>query len=140
MAVAVHPPTNILKETTFRVALAERAPLVPLEHVKAHLTVIGAFARLLQDIDGSFQGANQTHALCSFLSKSLYRLELWVTKVLGPLSIRDTIQSNELPPLDVALVLHAYMLSPHHYLEDCMRCYPQLLGAGPFPLVAMVYL
>jgi hypothetical protein len=73
----------------------------------------------------------------SFLSRALHRLELWLTAVLGPSKDRNSIEPEELPPLDVALVLHSYMLSPHRYFEDATTRFPQLLGMGAFPLTGL---
>ncbi|KAF2465710.1 uncharacterized protein BDR25DRAFT_294736 [Lindgomyces ingoldianus] len=41
--------------------------------------------------------------------------------------------NERLPPLDVLMVWHAYMLNPQAYLEDCMRLSRHQIWSTPFP-------
>ncbi|KAH8689422.1 hypothetical protein BGW36DRAFT_308446 [Talaromyces proteolyticus] len=47
--------------------------------------------------------------------------------------IRVTLTREELPPLDVLMVWHTFMLNPRAYLEDCFRQARMNLWATPFP-------
>ncbi len=51
---------------------------------------------------------------------------------------RLSIQEFELPPLDVAALLHAFVLAPFEYFEDCLVKFPKLYSSGPYPLLAIV--
>ncbi|KAL3466081.1 hypothetical protein BJX64DRAFT_285012 [Aspergillus heterothallicus] len=44
------------------------------------------------------------------------------------------IEREALPPLDVLMVWHTFMLNPRAYLEDCLRSGKMNLWATPFPL------
>jgi len=53
---------------------------------------------------------------------------------------RRSIQEFELPPLDVAALLHAFVLAPFEYFEDCLVKFPKLYSSGPYPLLAIAKL
>ncbi|KAF2802183.1 uncharacterized protein BDZ99DRAFT_512635 [Mytilinidion resinicola] len=50
-----------------------------------------------------------------------------------PVSRQPLGIGEKLPPLDILMVWHAYMLNPRVYLEDCMRLSRQDLYTTPFP-------
>lgn len=50
-----------------------------------------------------------------------------------PHQVPRQIGKDELPPLDVLMVWHAYMLNPRTYLEDCMRFGLGSLWASDMP-------
>ncbi|KAJ8597620.1 hypothetical protein M405DRAFT_724080 [Rhizopogon salebrosus TDB-379] len=70
-----------------------------------------------------------------FVSLAVERFERWC----GPGAITSTnIQSYRLPPVDVVMVWHAYLLNPGWYIEDTMRI-SQLTALAAFnPYMDMV--
>ena len=134
---ALYAP-NVNHSERFQAALNTLSPLVKLDHIKAHLVLIGAFREALEKVDkftGSFE---LTDALCSYLSRGVHRLHAWLTYVISTSADRSTVQPQELPPLDVLLLFHAYLLRPHRFYEASITTYPQLFAMGPFPLLQVV--
>jgi hypothetical protein len=70
----------------------------------------------------------------------VYRLELYLKHVLSSSPNARSLQSRDLPPLDVALALHSYVLSPHRLFEDTLSEFPQLLALSEFPVIELVFL
>ncbi|THH01080.1 hypothetical protein EW145_g6980 [Phellinidium pouzarii] len=109
----------------FKASLLRISPLVSIDRVKDQLLFIGAWLRFYQE-------AEEAGILNFVLARSVYRFELWLKHVViertGPL------QPCELPPFDVAMMLHACMLSPRRHYEDGLVRFPQLLEIGAFPL------
>jgi len=128
---------------TFTTELKKRSPLISLDLLKAHLVLIGAFAQTLNQFDPFIallpiqEGLVCPPKLRSFLLKASHRLELWLTHVICNDRAEQTLSLQDLPPLDVALVLQAYMLSPHRYFEDTYVRFPGLASAGAYPLVEL---
>ncbi|PPQ96744.1 hypothetical protein CVT26_010229 [Gymnopilus dilepis] len=74
-----------------------------------------------------------------FLRRSVYRFRLWIERVLrpkfekcGPTHVG--LDDHEIPPYDVALVLHAFMLHPRAFYSDTIRLFPELAVLNGFPL------
>ena len=105
--------------------------------------------------------AEPDHAWMIFLNKALHRFELYVTNVLRTLpqlaqynphfqdlsleraTSKDVIcmqlPSTHLPPLDVALIWHAYCLNPSRLYEDAHRVQKYApLAQVAFPLESLV--
>lgn len=116
-------------------------PVIPSD-LYAHLILLGAFHRLRRDVrtqkgktDITLQPDEQWAV---FLERAVYRFELWATKVIvsststadGPVTKSRELAPNELPPLDVMMVWHTYMLNPRTYYEDTLRNLPGLLQIG----------
>ncbi|KIO19310.1 hypothetical protein M407DRAFT_56741, partial [Tulasnella calospora MUT 4182] len=78
-----------------------------------------------------------------FLQRAVYRFEQWVARMIGTGDDGEDevsgqprrLAPNEVPPLDVIMVWHTYMLNPKTYYEDCLRKLPGLLKIGSFPLL-----
>ncbi|KAI5121926.1 hypothetical protein M0805_000255 [Coniferiporia weirii] len=109
MGVVDNIPTSHHEE--FRAALLRLSPLVSVDRIKDHLLFIGAWVRFYQKAEGA-------GTLAALLARGVHRFEL----------------PCELPPFDVAMMLHTCMLSPHRYYEDGLTRFPQLLAIGAFPL------
>lgn len=124
----------------FRANLDKISPLVTIERTKAHLLLTGAFVRLLDPIGPSYMGTVISDRLHSFLSRAVYRLELYLKHVLSSSPNAQSLQSRDLPPLDVALALHSYVLSPHRLFEDSLSSFPQLLALSEFPVIELAKL
>ena len=124
----------------FRSKLSQLDPLISMPKVKAHLKLTGAFMALFQQADGGAFNPDQPppQAFTSFLVRAVHRFELWLKLVVLPSKDRTSIESNELPPLDVVAVWHAFVLGPFRYYEDCKFKFPQLYASGPFPVRELV--
>ena len=90
-----------------------------------------------------------------FVAVAVTRFETWLQKTLptgfrpslarstatNPSEMDKLLEQTEplawtqdlLPPLDVLLVLHSYMLNPHDFLQDCLRCGGLALWKAGFP-------
>lgn len=121
--------------------------LVNESDVLAHLDLISVFHKVhhaIQDggvvVDPLSDLPVISAAQMLFLARAQHRFDLWIEKVLQRPG-RDTNNSllpEEIPPVDVLMLLHSYMLRPLHYREDLIRVYPCLGGVGAFPLRAVV--
>ncbi|KAF9786260.1 hypothetical protein BJ322DRAFT_775798 [Thelephora terrestris] len=103
-------------------------PLVSIENLKSHLRLLGMFALMKQkveDPDSDPQVMERIPPLAKalppewrwvwFLELAVERFERWAASlnVSGGLFV--------LPPIDVWMIWHAYMLNPIWYAEDCER-------------------
>ncbi|KAL0957947.1 hypothetical protein HGRIS_000128 [Hohenbuehelia grisea] len=115
-------------------------PLVDDSSAKDHLILMGAFTEFLR-AQGCVIDKNYLEDVSfrNILHRAQHRLDLWLRKIVG-LDHRKALQPNELPPLDVALVLHAYMISPHYFYEDSHSRVPELSALAKFPLHELVNL
>ncbi|KAH8920909.1 hypothetical protein BT69DRAFT_1352019 [Atractiella rhizophila] len=134
---------------SFSVANRPHQPFVHPPAVLAHLRLLGAFHALRQSVeanelheqkenlptisvsssDGGASGAvklPQELLWSLFLHQAVSRFQLWSSLVLSSSSSRSSasasgrLEENQLPPIDVLLVWHAYLLNPWTYWEDCL--------------------
>ncbi|OBZ74115.1 hypothetical protein A0H81_06465 [Grifola frondosa] len=103
------------------------SPLVDVHQLKAHLSLLRAFRALRIAIEAG-EGVHLpelvipldgAHRWAWFVGLAVDRFQAWVSTVQVT-TLNDWIR-NELPPLDVLMVWHAYMLNPGWYAEDCER-------------------
>jgi hypothetical protein len=116
---------------------------VTVNDLKAHLDLLAVFYNTHHAVqkDGvvvdNVTGLPVTSpAQFLFLARAQHRFDMWVSSVLRRPG-RDAAapwQLNEIPPVDVLMLLHVYMLNPWNFYEDCYRIYPELEALGPFPL------
>lgn len=126
----------------FKVGTSYIIPPVMPSDLHAHLTLLGAFHRLREDVRTQKGKADITlqpdEQWAVFLERAVYRFELWATKVIvasanlvdGLVTKSRELAPDELPPLDVMMVWHTYMLNPRTYYEDTLRTLPGLLQIG----------
>ncbi|KAJ7221533.1 hypothetical protein GGX14DRAFT_670058 [Mycena pura] len=118
---------------------------VSVDKVKAHLKVMTMFHKLHLAVDeGGVQVDADTNLPIAtqaqevFLVKAVERFTLWLEHVVKTAcrtaGQKAPLTSNEMPPLDVLMILHSFMLSPWNFFEDCVREYPFLASIGLFPL------
>ncbi|KAF9235563.1 hypothetical protein BU15DRAFT_51289 [Melanogaster broomeanus] len=102
-------------------------PLVSPEQVKGHLRLLRAFHNLriiVEDckdrrIPGYAMQMDRHRRWEWFIHLAIDRFERWVQSLqFVPLA---KFVTEHMPPLDVWLVWHAYILSPCWYAEDCER-------------------
>ncbi|THH03055.1 hypothetical protein EW145_g6566 [Phellinidium pouzarii] len=112
----------------FKATLLRLSPLVSIDRVKDQILFIGAWLKF-------YQKSEDTGILNALLSRGVYRFELWLTRIIGRSFVKNgLLKLCEVPPIDVAMMLHACILSPHRYYEDGLVRFPQLLKIGAFPL------
>ncbi|KAG8971609.1 hypothetical protein FRC05_010955 [Tulasnella sp. 425] len=119
-------------------------PQLKPSDLEAHLVLLGAFHRLKEEVL-TFKRVKADVPLepeeryAVFLQRAVYRFEQWAVRMIGEGQEDEDgsrrLKANEVPPLDVMMVWHTYMLNPRTYLEDCLRKLPGLLRIGSFPLV-----
>ena len=123
--------STTMSSTDKQTALVNQLQIdVPKEKVKAHLQVLGVFFHLLDTLAGTSKPEDVEATVDEIFQRSTYRLQVWLEQVVNTDGEEDfekkPLQDHELPPLDVALALHSYMLSPLRYFEDSGRRFPQL--------------
>ncbi|KAF6750994.1 hypothetical protein DFP72DRAFT_817051 [Ephemerocybe angulata] len=105
--------------------------LVDVPEIKGHLALLHAFDALKREVRGwepETQGGLETMPFDKekrwawFVGLAAERFDAWCRSLplnssLGPLQ-------NALPPIDVLMVWHSYMLSPRWYTEDAQRVPP----------------
>ncbi|CAE6461890.1 unnamed protein product, partial [Rhizoctonia solani] len=114
--------------------------LITVQEVKTHLVFLGAFARLKAEVK-SQKGVDvrgSTDELWAvYLARAVDRFAAWVSKGL-PIDLDASnarlLNEYEVPPLDVLMAWHAYLLNPRVHYEDGVTKKSQLLGISPFPL------
>ncbi|KAG8926325.1 hypothetical protein FRC01_009005, partial [Tulasnella sp. 417] len=124
-----------------------KAQVLPSE-LQAHLVLLGAFYRLREEVR-TFKGKadlsmEPDERWTVFLQRAIYRFEQWAVRMIGGEGQEEVLgegprvlASNEVPPLDVLMVWHTYMLNPRTYYEDCLRKLPGLLRIGSLPLMQL---
>ncbi|EIN11322.1 hypothetical protein PUNSTDRAFT_50377 [Punctularia strigosozonata HHB-11173 SS5] len=103
-------------------------PLVDVPELKVHLDLLGAFYVLKNAVSSGVDERlpQPVRALAEpeqrwgwFVSLAVERFQRWLYDVKAtPL---DSWVEQEVPPLDVWMVWHAYLLNPAWYAEDCTR-------------------
>ena len=103
---------------SFAVGELKTVPLVSVDEVAAHLRILGAFSALRASVE--HEGANRMHidskdAWTIFLCRSVHRFQRWV-QTLAALP-----QEGAIPPLDVIMVWHTYMLASVEHVFDASQ-------------------
>ncbi|PCH43724.1 hypothetical protein WOLCODRAFT_75486 [Wolfiporia cocos MD-104 SS10] len=103
-------------------------PLVNIAYVRAHLGLLDAFKKLRVVIEHNeglrfpplTANLTQSQRWCWFVHLAVDRFHKWadIMHNADSLHIWDI---DFVPPLDVLMVWHAYMLNPIWYAEDCER-------------------
>ena len=74
-----------------------------------------------------------------FLHQAVWRFEIWLKCVVKPGGVTArTLRNEEILPLDVLLIWHAYFLNPYIYADDTTRVHPELAALGGLPLERVV--
>ncbi|GLB34355.1 putative glycine-rich domain-containing protein-like [Lyophyllum shimeji] len=113
---------------TYPVGKARTQPLVFVSEVRGHLALLRAFAALRAQIDAydpstefapPFMPDDQDRRWAWFVGLAVERFAVWCET----LTDQDAERAAEdfLPPLDVLMVWHTYMLNPGWYAEDRIR-------------------
>ena len=82
--------------------------------VLAHLRLLGAFDRLRKTVERTDEGIAKDLDAPSrwslFVEVAVYRLEIYLRALMA--TVHDGESEKVLPPLDVCLVLHSYLVNP----------------------------
>lgn len=125
-------------------------PVLPSD-LYAHLILLGAFHRLREEVRTQKGKADITlqpdEQWAVFLERAVYRFELWATRVIGdgsdqpdvPVKSSRELLPNEIPPLDVIMVWHTYLLNPRTYYEDTLRNLHGLLRIGYLDFILSLF-
>lgn len=109
-----------------------------------HLQFYKAVYRTLTAINPVFVEKNvatghksPTPAVRVFLTKALVRFQKWLGACLSIRQSNEPLTISEVPPIDVLIILHAYLLCPWTFDEDATFRFPEL-SIARFPLEHMV--
>ncbi|KAF9461936.1 hypothetical protein BDZ94DRAFT_769324 [Collybia nuda] len=123
------PPPGYYFPSHFQIGMWSTEALVNVSNVKSHLVLLHAFATLRLMVDSLEQSSmpvwldkmpeDKGKRWAWFIGRAVERFDRWCN-ALEPV---DGIKRLEdvLPPLDVIMVWHSYMLNPGWYAEDCRR-------------------
>ena len=132
-----------LKE--FSVKFLKYLPTFNVGVLRQHLLFLKAAYKMYTSIDQLFVVDDKvndreapTPATRVFLTKALHRFEVWLNKVVDRRATDKPLDQDELPPLDVLIILHAYRLTPWVYDEDLSLRFPRLSKIGNFPFDSIV--
>ncbi|KIM24602.1 hypothetical protein M408DRAFT_26896 [Serendipita vermifera MAFF 305830] len=102
---------------TFQIGIHVSPPLVTLTEVQAHLRLLSAFAVLKSHVERGMEDPQCAWEV--FLHKAVYRFDRFMSgKWTGPF---PSWCEEVVPPLDVVMVWHTYLLNPKRYYEDSIR-------------------
>ncbi|KAI0051192.1 hypothetical protein FA95DRAFT_1628258 [Auriscalpium vulgare] len=127
-------PTTISRNGSpdiFRIGRTKmQVPLVDVKHVKLHLNLLDAFSRLRQQIETGSSARLPEQALhldaekrwAWFVGLAVEsRFERWVKRISLARTDAKHFAHDAVPPLDVWMVWHSYMLNPGSFADDCSR-------------------
>ncbi|KAF8076953.1 hypothetical protein FPV67DRAFT_1473294 [Lyophyllum atratum] len=114
--------------TTFPIGSQTTEPLVFVSEVRGHLALLHAFATLRWQVDAyditaqwavPFVPQDTDMKWAWFVGLAVERFSAWCNTLGDHDAGRPAV--DFLPPLDVLMVWHAYMLNPRWYSEDTIR-------------------
>ncbi|KAG8953977.1 hypothetical protein FRC04_000961 [Tulasnella sp. 424] len=143
------PSSSHSSRLSFTIGRKQTIALVNPSDLKAHLVILRAFHRLRQHVYSATRKATPSSSDAAlqqawevFLARAVWRFELWLKHVVarptrdsmyaGP--VNTWLNLHEVPPIDVVMVWHSYLLHPRTYFEDGLRYNTGLLSRGSFPL------
>ncbi|KAF8511640.1 hypothetical protein BU17DRAFT_97089 [Hysterangium stoloniferum] len=97
-------------------------PLVNVTELQAHLRLLGAIHALKQKVQAQQVGIaaeDRNLAWIVYVNRAVHRFYKWTETswVMSSPGLNETT----IPPLDVVMVWHSYLLNPRAYYEDSMR-------------------
>uniref|UniRef100_A0A8H8CLD4 Uncharacterized protein n=1 Tax=Psilocybe cubensis TaxID=181762 RepID=A0A8H8CLD4_PSICU len=105
-------------------------PLVKLSHVKGHLVLLRSFSELKAKVEGFDFGRlwvprhqdedkERKWKWTFFVGLAVERFDVWCRSITEEDCMRSLY--SIIPPVDVVMVWHTYMLNPLWYKDDCAR-------------------
>ncbi|KAG6811588.1 hypothetical protein H0H92_006711 [Tricholoma furcatifolium] len=125
------PPEYYSLPPTFGIGRKHTPHLVNVAQIKGHLALLNAFTNLQSHVRGlTWSPADSEEAIRDmpfnvdtrwvwFVSMAVERFQLWCEALHSNDLSRPVIEF--LPPIDVLMVWHAYLLNPGWFAEDCVR-------------------
>ncbi|KAG8820781.1 hypothetical protein FRC17_010054 [Serendipita sp. 399] len=113
-------------------------PLVDLTELKAHLRLLGAINKLKENVQSQKNGiaaTNKNLGWVVFVNRAVYRFFAWTSAAWD--KVPPSILTEEyIPPLDVIMVWHTYLLNPRAFYEDSRPAHllTGITGFRDFPL------
>ncbi|KIM24558.1 hypothetical protein M408DRAFT_27025, partial [Serendipita vermifera MAFF 305830] len=107
---------------TFPIGTLRTRPLVNVGELQAHLKLLGAIHKLKQIVQVQQNGiavTNKDQAWVIFVNRAVHRFYLWAMSSWSRVS--PWLDETIIPPLDVIMVWHSYLLNPRAYCEDSQR-------------------
>ncbi|KIM29346.1 hypothetical protein M408DRAFT_23112 [Serendipita vermifera MAFF 305830] len=97
-------------------------PLLDVTELQAHLRLLGAIHKLKQTVQAQDPGVaaqNKDQAWVVFANRAVHRFYAWASSTWSQESLE--LDETTIPPLDVVMVWHTYLLNPRAYYEDSQR-------------------
>ncbi|KAG8806593.1 hypothetical protein FRC17_004914 [Serendipita sp. 399] len=115
-------PTNTNLPSQFPIGGQNTSPLVNVAELQAHLRLLGAIHKLKEDVQSQQDGIAATNKEITwvvFVNKAVYRFFAWTAAIW----VRESsvVSEWDIPPLDVIMVWHTYLLNPRAFFEDSRR-------------------
>ncbi|KAG8812482.1 hypothetical protein FRC18_002927 [Serendipita sp. 400] len=98
------------------------APIVNVTELQAHLRLLGAIHKLKEVVQCQEDGIATTDRELGwivFVNRAVYRFFAWTAATWQKTS--PSLNETYIPPLDVIMVWHAYLLNPRSFFEDSRR-------------------
>jgi len=104
------PPYPTSLPDTFPIGGKQISPVVSVSELRDHLRILGSFAKLPDSVKAATSGdkTDADNAWALFLSRAVYRFHRWVISVRP--TPEGTLPQNFMPPIDVLMVWHSYLL------------------------------
>ncbi|KAG9042735.1 hypothetical protein FS842_002087 [Serendipita sp. 407] len=113
-------PTSL--PARFPIGAHQPTPLLSVTELQAHLRLLGAFHKLKEDVQSQVEGiaaTNKELGWVIFVNRAVYRFFAWTAATWNKSS--PTLSETYIPPLDVIMVWHTYLLNPRAFFEDAHR-------------------
>lgn len=112
-------PTSL--PPTYPINRNKVAPLLSVAELESHLRLLGAIDNLRERVEEAATeiGEEKTDQWATYLARAVYRFHRWSTTLPRGLT---AIEDDNLPPLDVLMVWHSYLLvgdSSHGLINLC---------------------
>lgn len=111
-------------------------PTIPVDDVKLHIFLMMSISKLQESVEGgpfAVDGESGNLLLSqetmTYIRNAVQRFRMW----LGYLTVSPSPEKEPIPPLDVLMIWHAYMLSPSVYYRDSDIEFPVLKTLGGMP-------
>ncbi|KDQ09178.1 hypothetical protein BOTBODRAFT_179194 [Botryobasidium botryosum FD-172 SS1] len=131
------PPYPTELPSAFPIGESETQPLVTLKELEFHLRLLAVFDNLyktVRECQPDVAPVDPDAKWAVFLARAVHRFDAWATVGLGGRAASGPLLEYEIPPWDVIMVWHTYLLNPRTYYEDGNRSTPLLHKINDFPL------
>lgn len=111
-------------------------PTIPVDNVKVHILLMMSISKLQESVEGGPLAVDDESGnlllrqeTIIFIQNAVHRFRMW----LDYLTVSPSPEKEPIPPLDVLMIWHAYMLSPSVYYRDSGIEFPVLKTLGGMP-------